>query len=116
MPPPAPEGMNKWILIAMAAMIGTGLCTSLRDRRRGANNPMALTPVEAETPKNLDECLSALTDGNKAQTVYSAEGDQLTKLKNNGAKPESLMDRCMQVLDAKKKNAPVPSAAPAVSL
>lgn len=114
MPPPAPEGMNTWMLIAMFAMIGTGLFASLRSRR--GDNPMALKPIASDTPSNLDACLSELRGAEKAQTAYSFEADQIEKLRSGGAKPDSLMSRCMQVLDAKKQAAPVPSAAPAVSL
>jgi hypothetical protein len=63
MPPPAPEGMNKWLLIAMVAMIGTGLFASLRARRRGADNPNALTPVTEVDSGVMDSASDSGADG-----------------------------------------------------
>lgn len=114
MPPPAPEGMNKWLLIAMVAMIGTGLFASLRARRQ-KDNPMALTPLDKDTAA-LEECLADLAQGDKPQTVYSAEGDELKKQRNNGVSAQALLARCVQVRDAKNRSVPVPPVGGAGSL
>lgn len=45
MPPPMPREMNKWMMVAMLAMIATGLFASLRGRRHRDGDPTTLTPL-----------------------------------------------------------------------
>ena len=63
MPPPAPRELNKWLMIAMLAMIGTGLFASLRARRHRDGDPTALTPITEAPSVAAGSSADTGTDG-----------------------------------------------------